>query len=180
MRRLDCPHESEVLSAVYTNRWPHQAGDELRDHVFECRICADVLAVAAAFEAETDLARANAHVPDASIVWWRAQLRARQAAEKEAVRPITVAQAVGLAAIVGVGGAIFGATATWFQNALGWIGRALTDGVTLPTLPSAPAVPDGVRVMVSNYAMLFGALVVFFVLASIAGYVAVRATESDA
>jgi hypothetical protein len=179
MRRVECPHESDVLSAVYTNRWPRQVSDELRKHVFDCRICADVIAVAAAFEAETDLARATAHVPDASIVWWRAQLRARRVAELEAVRPITVAQAVGLAAFVGVLGAIFGATATWFQNALGWMRETLA-GLSLPPLPSLPSLPEGLRAFLSSSALLVGGLVLFFVIASLAVYVALRATESDA
>ena len=179
MRRLECPHESDVLSAVYTNRWPRQVGEELREHVFECRICQDVIAVSAAFEAETDLARATARVPDASIVWWRAQLRARQAAEKEALRPITVALAVGLAAFVGVLGAVFGATADWFQDALGWMRQTLTS-TALPSIPTLPTLPDGLRAFLSSSALVLGGLVLFFVIASLAVYVAVRATESDA
>ena len=180
MTRHECDHESDVLSAVYTNRWPQRVSEELRDHVFQCRICADVIAVAAAFEAETDIARATARVPDASIVWWRAQLRARLAAEKEAVRPITIAQAIGLAAAVGVLGAIFGATATWFQETLRWMGATMRTAVSMPRLPSMPALPEGTGAAFTQYALLLGGLVVFFVLASVAVYVAVRATESDA
>ena len=58
LARIECEHESDVLSAVYTNRWPAKVSDALRDHVFDCRVCADVVAVAAAFEAEADRARA--------------------------------------------------------------------------------------------------------------------------
>ena len=115
-------------------------------------------------------------MPDAAVVWWRAQLRARLAAEREAVRPITVAQAIGLAACVGVIGAIFGATATWFQQTLGWMYQTLT-GMTVPALPS---LPEGMRALASSSALLVGAVVVFFIFASLAVYVAVRATESDA
>jgi hypothetical protein len=176
MTRLECPYESDVLSAVYTNRWPQQVGDELRDHVFDCRICADVVAVAAAFEADTDRARLGAQVPDASIVWWRAQLRARLAAEKEAVRPITVAQAIGLAACVGVVGAIFGATATWFQETLRWMATALTASISMPSLP---ALPEGAWATLTQFGRLFAGLIAFFVLASVAVYVAVRATERE-
>jgi hypothetical protein len=180
-RGIECEHESDVLSAVYTNRWPEQVSDELRDHVFECQVCADVVAVAAAFEADTDRLRAHAHVPDATIVWWRAQLRSRIEAEKEAVRPITVAQAIGLAAAVGVVGAIFGATATWFQNTLGWLGRTLRAMVAwIPAWPSLPALPDGLAPTLAGYAWIVGLVVLFVLAASVAVYVAVRATESDA
>jgi hypothetical protein len=177
---LECEHESDVLSAVYTNRWPDKVGDELREHVFECRVCADVLAVAAAFEADTDRARAEAHVPDATIVWWRAQFKSRIEAEKEAVRPITVAQAVGLAAAVGVVGAVFGATATWFQNSLGWMGRTLGSiWAWIPSRPSLPALPEGFGAAMASYAWIVGLLVVFIAAATVAVYVAVRATEEN-
>jgi hypothetical protein len=181
MRRLECPHESDVLSAVYTNRWPNRVSDELRDHVFDCRLCADIVAVASAFEEETDLARAQAPVPDAAIVWWRAQLRARQAAAKEAVRPITVAQAIGFAAAVGVAGAIFGATATWFQATLRWMWGGLSGVATLPSLPAWPSLslPDGLAALVATSGTLLGSVVLFVALASLAVYVAVRATETD-
>ena len=163
MRRFECEHESDVLSAVYTNRWPAQVSESLREHVVECGVCADVLAVASAFEA--------------SIVWWRAQLRARQAATREVVRPITIAQAIGFAAAVGVLGAIFGATATWFQETLRWMGGAVRSSISMPALPAAP---EGLAATLSGYAFLAGALMIFFALASLAVYVAVRATESDA
>jgi hypothetical protein len=179
MTRLDCPYESDVLSAVYTNRWPQQVSDELRDHLFDCRICADVVAVAAAFEADTDRARLGAQVPDASIVWWRAQLRARLAAEKEAVRPITVAQAIGFAACVGVVGAVFGATATWFQETLRWMRDALGTSIGVLELPSLPSLPEGTRAAITQFGLLFAGLVAFLLLASLAVYVAVRATEKE-
>ena len=177
-KRLECDHESDVLSAVYTNRWPAKVSDDLREHVFDCRVCADVVAVASAFEAETDLARTNAPVPDATIVWWRAQLRARMEAEKEAVRPISVAQAIGLAAAVGVVGAIFGATATWFQDTLGWMGRTIRAMVAwIPGRPSLPSMPEGLGTTLASYAWVVALLILFVLLASVAVYAAVRATE---
>ena len=86
-----------------------------------CAICTDIIAIAPLLAEDADVARQQANVPDAGLVWWRAQMRARAEAARTAVRPITVAQAVGFAAAVGVAGAIFGASATWFQS-----GAALT------------------------------------------------------
>lgn len=179
MRRVDCPHEPDVLSAVYTNRWPRQVSDDLRDHVFTCRICADVIVVASAFENEADPARAGATVPDASIVWWRAQLRARHEAAREAMRPITVAQAIGLAAAVGGLGAIFGATATWFQETLRGIWGVVTAvwPSSPPSLPSL-SLPDALSAPLAAYGAVLGGVVLFVMLASLAVYVALRATEN--
>ena len=57
-------------------------------------------------------------VPDSGRVWWLAQLRARREAAEAAGRPITAAQVVAFACAVGLLGACFGATSTWFQSAL--------------------------------------------------------------
>ena len=88
MKALSCEFESEVLAAVMEARWPECAGAELRAHVEECAICRDVAATAAAFEADRETLRAEAALPDAGLVWWRAQLRARREAAKVAGRPI--------------------------------------------------------------------------------------------
>jgi hypothetical protein len=57
---------------------------------------------------------------DASLVWLRAQVRARAEATQLAERPITVAQAVAFAAMIGALGAVLGATSTWLQAGVRW------------------------------------------------------------
>ena len=42
--RFECPHESDVLTAVYTRRWPDRADETLRAHVATCEICRDLAA----------------------------------------------------------------------------------------------------------------------------------------
>src|SRR6478672_11658013 len=101
MARVECVHEADVLTAVTTRRWPHRVESELRDHVMTCDVCADLVAVLAAFDGEADAAIARTRVPDSAIVWWKSQMRARQEAARLAVRPITVAQAVAFAMALG-------------------------------------------------------------------------------
>ena len=175
MSQVECPFEADVLTAVYTSRWPDRAEPELRAHVAGCAICADVVAVAPVFEEDFEEARARVKLPDAGLIWWRAQLQARAEAARAAVRPITVAQAVGVAAAVGVAGAIFGATATWFQETLQWFGGAFSASVSwrLPTLP-----PDIVE-LVTTHGLWLVAGAVCFVLATVALYLAVRDQERE-
>jgi hypothetical protein len=118
MNALDCRHEAEVLAAVLEGRWPERAEPELREHSEQCAICAEVAAIAGALDADSEELRETVSVPDAGLVWWRAQLRARREAAKLAGRPITAAQVLGLASAAGIGGACFGATSQWFQAAL--------------------------------------------------------------
>lgn len=118
MKPVECEFEAEVLSAVLQSRWPARVDDRLRAHAACCAICSEVAAVAGAFDGSLEALRASAQVPDASRVWWQAQLRARREAVAAAGRPITAVQLVAFACAVGLLGACFGATSTWFQAAL--------------------------------------------------------------
>lgn len=118
MNPVECQFETEVLAAVIQSRWPERVDAELRAHVASCSICSDIAAVAGAFDGSLEEMRASAEVPDASRVWWQSQLRARREAVQAAGRPITAVQVIAFACAVGVLGACFGATSTWFQLAL--------------------------------------------------------------
>jgi hypothetical protein len=44
----------------------------------------------------------HARVPTPEIVWWRAQMRARQEAARQEARPILLSQALAVAALIGL------------------------------------------------------------------------------
>ena len=58
--------------------------------------------MASALHEEHAPAVADARVPSAGLVWWRAELRARQEATRAAERPVVFAHAFGIAYAVGV------------------------------------------------------------------------------
>jgi hypothetical protein len=122
MNPVECEFEAEVLAAVVQSRWPDRTDPVLRAHVENCGICSDVAAVAGVIEGCHEEMRAAAVVPDSGRVWWVAQMRARREAAKEAGRPITVAQVLSFACAMGLLGACFGATSTWFQSTLHGVG----------------------------------------------------------
>jgi hypothetical protein len=107
MKVETCPREAELVDAIASGTWPTCADPELCAHVDHCPVCADVLAVAAAMREEHALACREARVPSAAVVWWRAQVRAREEAARAAARPITLVQVVagacGLAATLTLG-----------------------------------------------------------------------------
>jgi hypothetical protein len=94
MTGTECPRESDVLDALASARWPQRVERELADHVASCAICQDVIAVASAIQSDHDHAWREANVPSSGQMWWRAEMRARQDAIREASRPVTVAQGV--------------------------------------------------------------------------------------
>ena len=95
MRTIECSREQDVIDALATGRWPARVADELTAHVTACEICADTLAVASPILAEPDAFATDARVPSSAVMWWRAQMRAKQEAARDAVRPVNVAHIIG-------------------------------------------------------------------------------------
>jgi len=123
MKRTECEFEADVLAAVMQSQWPYPVDAKLRDHASHCEICSVVGVVAAAIDA----AKENPAIPDPGRVWWLAQLRVRREAATAAGRSITVAQVLAFACAMGLLGACFGATSTWFQSVLRWMGSNLVN-----------------------------------------------------
>src|SRR5258708_15153165 len=121
MKPVECEFESDALAAALQGRWPARVDAHLRAHIAECAICSDVVAIASTVDDAREEMRSCAVVPDSGRVWWLAQLRARREAAEAAGRPITAAQVIAFACAVGLLGACFGATSTWFQSTLRWI-----------------------------------------------------------
>ena len=115
MKATECLRENEVLEAVTCGRWPAACPSELRSHVAECVFCSDVLEVALALHQDREAAQQDANLPSAGLVWWRAELRARQEALRAVSQPITVVQALGSAAMAGVGFAIIRRLWPWLR-----------------------------------------------------------------
>ena len=96
----ECSREQDVLDALSARRWPERCDADLRTHVASCAICADLVDVAAALLDDYEVAWRDAHLPPSGVVWWRAQLRAREEAARAAARPLAFIQ--GVAASVAV------------------------------------------------------------------------------
>jgi len=77
--------------------------------------------VAEAIAAEAALAHAEAQPPSSAIVWWRAQMRARQEAAQLAEKPITIVHALSIAAGIGLMLSVVGYAVAGVKGSLGWL-----------------------------------------------------------
>ena len=113
MRRV-CPSEDAVLAAALdvSRAMP----DDLVAHLEGCDGCRDLHTIASTLHDDHAVALAEAHVPSAGQVWWRAELRARQEATALAARPITVATGIAAAAVIGLLASLTGVLAWWVQD----------------------------------------------------------------
>jgi hypothetical protein len=100
--------------------------DELSDAQIEA-IVAQVIADEAA------IARREAAPPSSAIVWWRAQLRARQEAAQMADKPIAIVHALSIACGAGLALALLGIVLTSLRGSVGWLTDAYSGAASVVT-----------------------------------------------
>jgi len=105
-----CRHEPHVRRATVENQWT----DALREHVASCADCA---AAAAAGTFMTRLSRFDERprkLPDASVVWLKAQLFRGSVIADRAARPLNIVQMLAYTVVAGGWAAVL----TWKWNDL--------------------------------------------------------------
>jgi len=97
MTAFGCVRENEVMELLRQGYWPDACPEELRGHVERCRICSDLVLVTATLKGERKEAMPLARLEAPGALWWRAQLRRRNAAIEKMARPILGAEVFALA-----------------------------------------------------------------------------------
>jgi hypothetical protein len=150
---------------VAQGHWPHACAAELRAHLDQCRGCADLLLVTYAFQNSRTAALGQAKLPAASALWWRAQLRRRNAAVERVGRPMLGAQifAFCLTLLVPVG--FVASQASRGLHWLNWFAQSQPEpihlSVALPTSPAASGWSLGVLIPIFATVALVSAVAVY-------------------
>lgn len=92
MKLAACKYEAETAELLARGAWPQAASPELHAHVSACRSCGDLIAVTTMFAQARKAAVAAAPAGSPGLLWWRAQLRRRNAAMERLNRPFLRAQ----------------------------------------------------------------------------------------
>lgn len=164
--KIESCREQDVLDALAARRWPQRCDEELRAHVTACRICTDLVEVAMALLEDHEAAHQEIRLPPSGVVWWRAQLRAREEAARAAARPIAfiqgVAASVALWLVVVLARAIPG---SWVIAAKEWAAGLVPHVTfTVPQLAqAAAAVPVGILLLAGAWLLLAPVAIYFAV-----------------
>ena len=118
MKLGGCTREKEVAELLLRGHWPDACSSELRAHVAGCRACQDLVLVKQAFRADRLTAAGAARLESPGVLWWRAQLRRRNAAIERISRPILGAQI--FAVVLSLAAAIV-YIALQARHELGWL-----------------------------------------------------------
>ena len=115
-----CEREQEITEAVRSGRWPLGCEPELRAHVESCRQCRETVLLTSAFQRARVESGGAAVLPHPGLLWWRAQLRRRNAAVERVSRPLAGAYVVALLLNVVALAAVFAWQARHGVRWLGW------------------------------------------------------------
>jgi hypothetical protein len=91
-----CSYETDLARALKAGHWPDGCSPELRTHVAACRNCGELVLVTAAFQQARSQSDTAVPADLAGLLWWRAQLRRRNAANQRTSRPISIAESFAL------------------------------------------------------------------------------------
>jgi hypothetical protein len=117
MKFRTCSYENEITQALKDGHWPEGCGSELRAHVDACGSCRDLVLVTQTLQRARSESERASLCSSPSLLWWRAQLRRRNAATECVSRPITIAQTFALFVNVLVG-LVF--VASQYRRGLHW------------------------------------------------------------
>jgi hypothetical protein len=109
MSPFTCSRERQVSELLHNGHWPQACPDDLRAHVASCRACSDLILVTETLQASRKQSAQLPHLEAPGAIWWRAQLRRRNAALETMSRPILGAQIFALAMAV----VVIAAVAVW-------------------------------------------------------------------
>jgi len=88
-----CDRENAIVEAVRSGEWT----PELTTHRETCTVCADAALVAEFLRTEEEVA-----VPDAGLLWWKAQIRRKLEVQEQVLKPVRWAERAFAVALVGV------------------------------------------------------------------------------
>ncbi len=94
MKSYFCSQQERVAASVQAGEWPEACDPELRAHVAICETCRDVVLVAQALRQSLRSALPSPQLPPPGMLWWRAQVRRRNAALQSVTRPVAVAETI--------------------------------------------------------------------------------------
>jgi len=116
-----CPNEAEIRQLLERGHWPHSASPELCAHASECRACGDLVLITQAFRMARAASLPLAPLQSPGVLWWRAQLRRRNAAVERMNWPILGAQIFALATTLVIAVTFAVSQARHGANWLSWL-----------------------------------------------------------
>lgn len=138
MSQTNCQQEAAVSEAAQSGRWEDSVGR----HAAECSLCQEIVQTSSWMQAMAQGVKGGPALPDASLLWWRAQISERQAELVRTQRAVEWLQ-IASSAFAGAGLLVW---AVWNWRAvlaaLGWLSSDVWSRVWLAGYLLAVSEPD--------------------------------------
>ena len=158
-----CNRDQEIAEALAAGFWPEACSEDLRAHLAACDACSQRVLLSQAFRRERAAACAQPRLESPGVLWWRAQLRRRNAAIERIGRPVLFAQVFAVLTALVAAAAFFASQA---KSTLGWFAWVADNPRSLHL---EALLPPGFQ-SASGAALLAGALLA--VIAGLGGFAA--------
>ncbi|HET6169653.1 MAG TPA: hypothetical protein VFE01_05700 [Terracidiphilus sp.] len=159
MSPFTCKRDREVSELLHNGYWPKACPEDLRAHVESCRSCSDLILVTETLHASRKQSAELPHLEPPGAIWWRAQLRRRNAALETMSRPILGAQIFALImavfVIAGVAISQAGNWSAWFAD----LPSVLHLDALIPSSMAASSTLSIVVPLLATIALLSGVVV---------------------
>lgn len=100
MKSYFCSQQNLVEAALRSGHWPEGCDPALRAHVENCVACSDLVLVAQSFQQARAQSIETVRLAAPGTLWWRAQLRRRNAAIQSVTWPVAVAEKISLVILI--------------------------------------------------------------------------------
>jgi hypothetical protein len=160
-----CSRQKEVSALLTQGHWPHACPADLRVHLAGCGACSELLMVSEAFQLGRRSAIGEARLPAAGAIWWRAQLRRRNADLERVAKPIFGAYIFALLFTLAAAAIIAVSQAKHGLRWLDWWAQSGSAALHVdPLTPSWFTTGGSLAILIPVLAMaaLVGAVVVYF------------------
>lgn len=150
-----CSRESEIRSLLDRGHWPAAASSELTVHAAACTRCSQHILLTQAFKSDRARTAAAARLESPGVLWWRAQLRRRNADLQRLQRPLFGAQIFSVVLSL-VAAAIF--LASQSKAALLWLAEIPRALHFESLLPAPLQTPWGLAALIAAILALIAAI----------------------
>lgn len=161
MNLRTCSREKEIAALLDCGHWPDACSSEMREHVAHCASCRSLVAVTQAFRSERADAICQPRLESPGVLWWRAQLRRRNAAIQSLSRPFLGAQIFAVALALFAAGAFL---VSELRQGVSWLGdlpRTLHFAALLPASLQESPEAGLALVLVMVFAALAGGVALY-------------------
>jgi hypothetical protein len=118
MTMISCSRREDVAAMLRNGYWPDACEVSLRAHIDGCSRCKEQVLITQSFQEARLESIGEVRLGSAQALWWRAQLRQRDAALRQVGRPAALAQ--GFALMIGLITAC-GFLVWGWSRGLGWV-----------------------------------------------------------